>query len=809
MKCIKIIKGKISLALFFAFAFSGLSYGASKEIVVPDESVGLYGISDVRIMDGDFAKAAEANRQYLLAHSVDRLLASFRREAGLEPKAQQYGNWESMGLEGHSAGHYLSGISLMIASGNDPDGEFARRLNYMVDELEIIQKANGDGYLGGIVDGKAFWKRIAEGDVAHTNSKWAPWYNLHKMYAGLYDAYIHGGNEKAKKLLMNYADWCEKFASGLSEQQMQRMLGVEYGGMNEALANLYTITGEKKYLELAKRFNHRSVFEPLENQQDRLTGMHANTLIPKIVGMQRIAALDGDGKLHTGAEFFWKTVTENRSIAFGGNSVSEHFNDPKDFSGMVEHRQGPESCNTYNMLKLTRELFKSEPKAEYMDYYERALYNHILASINIERPGYVYFTSIRPGHYRNYSQPEVAFWCCVGTGMENPGKYGEMIYAKGKDGIYVNLFIPSVLTDNDRNLVLRQETAFPDQGKTNLTFELAQPKTFTLNIRHPNWVSTEGFAVKVNGQLIAVKSDPSSYLSVRRQWKNGDKVEVSLPMKTVIERLPDGSDWVSFKHGPVVLAAPCGDNDLDHLFADGSRMGQVASGPMVPMDKVQVILAEADNLTSSVVADPSAGPMHFRLKTKFEPAAPQGVELMPFFRLHEQRYQMYWQLSSEQEIAQRRERLAAAERARIAREEATIDSIAVGEQQPEVEHDLQGEGMETGTHNGRRWRHGAVIQYTLNPRGAKEAVLAVTYSGDDGGREFDILVDGKVIATQRLTSEKRNYFVEKRYKIPAEILEAAGNNRITVRFVAKRQLAGGVYDVRLLKPNAPELEPFQ
>ncbi len=781
--------------------------GLSLPPKVTQTSAQLFTLRDVRLLESPFSQAVQANRQYLLAHHADRLLAPFRREAGLSPKAQPYGNWESMGLEGHSAGHYLSAISLMIASGADPDGEFQRRLDYMIDELAQVQKANGNGYLGGISGSKEFWARIADGHVELIGKRWAPWYNLHKMFAGLRDAYLVGGSKKSRDLLVGFADWCEKITSGLTDQQMQQMLGVEYGGMNDVLADIYVITGNKKYLELAKRFNHRSVFEPLENRQDKLTGIHANTQIPKIVGMERIAALTHDEKLHTGAEFFWETVTQNRTVAFGGNSVSEHFNNPADFSGMIAHREGPESCNTYNMLKLTEELFKAEPRAAYADYYERALYNHILASIHPQKPGYVYFTSIRPDHYRVYSQPEVAFWCCVGTGMENPGRYGAFIYAQRMDQLYVNLFIPSKLSLNVGGVVLRQQTQFPDEPRTQLHFQLLKPTVFTLNIRHPYWVKAGDFAVKVNGRLIDVKSTPCSYAAIRREWADGDTVDVELPMHLHTERLPDGSDWVAFLYGPVVLAKPGSTEHMDGLFADGSRMGQVAHGPLIPLDKVPTLLAAEEDLLKHIVEDRAAGPLHFRIKDIIEPDDPAGLPLMPFFRLHERRYQMYWELTTPQQIKTRREKLAAEERQRQVREAATIDWIAVGEQQPEVEHDLQGEGMETGIHNGRRWRHGYWIQYTLDSRDAKEVILSVTYSGDDRGREFDILVNGTKIATQKLFGEKPHDFIEKHYPVPAEILRTAENGCLTVRFTASRGLAGGLYDVRLLRLNASGSHP--
>ncbi|HRT50873.1 MAG TPA: glycoside hydrolase family 127 protein [Anaerohalosphaeraceae bacterium] len=642
----KVCVSKVMVAFLIVVTAFPFFAAASEVMVKPDQPVELFSLRSVRLLDSPFSEAVKINRQYILAHDPDRLLAPLRREAALEPKARPYGNWESGGLDGHTTGHYLSALSLMVACGADTDGECRRRLDYMIDELAEIQDANGNGYLGGVPGSTDFWKRVAGGQVELIRSKWVPWYNLHKMYAGLRDACLHAGSEKARDLLVRYADWCEAVTSGLSDAQMQRMLDTEYGGMNEAMADVYAITGNTKYLELAKRFNHRAVLEPLENHQDRLTGLHANTQIPKIVGMERIAALVNDERLHAGAKFFWETVVRKRSVAFGGNSVSEHFNNPSDFSRMISHREGPETCNTHNMLRLTEQLFTAQPEAAYADYYERALYNHILASIHPTKPGYVYFTPIRPDHYRVYSRPEQCFWCCVGTGMENPGRYGRFIYAKARDGVYVNLFIPSELSVSDYGLVLRQQTAFPDEACTQLKLQLEKPATFTLHIRHPAWVNSDGFGIKVNGQSINVQSTPSSYAAVQRKWTDGDTVEVQLPMHIRPERLPDGSNWVAILYGPIVLAKPDGTDNMNGLFADDGRMAHVAHGPTVPLDKVPALLTTEDELPKHVVPDRAAGPLHFRIMDVITPAEPRGLPLMPFFRLHERRYQMYWQLTN-------------------------------------------------------------------------------------------------------------------------------------------------------------------
>jgi hypothetical protein len=580
---------------------------------------------------------------------------------------------------------------------------------------------------------------------------------------------------------------------------MQQMLNQEHGGMNEVLADIYSITGDRKFMVTAERFDHHAILDPLIRHQDALTGKHANTQIPKVIGLERIATLTGNKADDSGARFFWDTVTRNRSVAFGGDSVSEHFNDPHDFHGMLMNREGPETCNTYNMLRLTEGLFASAPNAAYADYYERALYNHILASINPTHPGYVYFTPIRPDHYRVYSVPGEGFWCCVGTGMENPGKYGQFIYARARDGIYVNLFIASELTDNALGLTLRQDTTFPDEERSGLTLKLAEPKTFTLHVRQPGWIAAGAFAVKINGVPVPVNTAPSSYVEIHREWRDGDKVELALPMHTTVEGLPDGSPWYAILHGPIVLAHPAGTWEMTGLRADDSRMAHVAGGPEVPLDQVPALLTDAKTIPSKVVADPAAGSLHFRLIDVVEPGAPDGLALVPFFRLQDSRYQMYWETTTRERIAARKERQAADERARAAREAATIDWVAPGEQQPEAEHAFHGEETDSGLYNGRHWRHGRDFQYTLDTRGVPAVELSVTYSGSDSGRQFDILANGTVIATQDLVGEKIGEFVEKRYPIPSSVLTSAPNGRLVIRFVAKKILAGGVFDVRLLR----------
>jgi hypothetical protein len=386
--------------------------------------------------------------------------------------------------------------------------------------------------------------------------------------------------------------------------------------------------------------------------------------------------------------------------------------------------------------------------------------------------------------------------------MENPGRYGEFIYAQAAKGLYVNLFIASEITVTNLDLMLRQETAFPDEPRTRLTLKLRKSAEFTLYLRHPGWVAAGEFAVKVNGTSLVVASTPSSYAELRREWRDGDRVEIELPLRTTVERLPDGTDWVAILRGPIVLASPAGTNNLEGLYANDSRMGHVAAGPLVSMDRIPVLLARASEVGQHVKPDAAAGPMHFRLADVVEPSVKDGLPLIPFFRLHEQRYQMYWQLTTKEELAVKRERLAAEERAKALREANTLDRVAPGEQQPEVEHDFVSQNSDSGLRNGRRWRRGEWFQYTLSTRGEKSVDLAVTYWAGEAGRAYDVSVNGELLPTETTDDSSPGQFVEKFYSIPAKVLSDAANGRLTVKFSAKPgSQPGGVYDVRLMKPD--------
>ena len=480
--------------------------------------VSYFPLQNVKLLDSPFLQAQQTDLHYILALNPDRLLAPFLREAGLTPKAPSYTNWENTGLDGHIGGHYISALSMMYAATGDT--AVYNRLNYMLDELHRAQQAVGTGFIGGTPGSLQLWKEIKTGNIRaggfDLNGKWVPLYNIHKTYAGLRDAYLYAGSELARQMLIDFTDWMIDITSGLSDEQMQDMLRSEHGGLNETFADVAEITGDKKYLELARRFSHKIILDPLIKDEDRLTGMHANTQIPKVIGYKRVAELSQNDKdwnhaaeWDHAARFFWNTVVNHRSVCIGGNSVREHFHPTDNFTSMLNDVQGPETCNTYNMLRLTKMLYQNsqnpynanEPDPNYVNYYERALYNHILASQEPDKGGFVYFTPMRPGHYRVYSQPETSMWCCVGSGLENHTKYGEFIYAHQKDTLYVNLFIPSQLTWKEQGLTLTQETRFPDDGKVTLRIDEAPKKQQTLAIRMPEWANqSKSYYVKINGK---------------------------------------------------------------------------------------------------------------------------------------------------------------------------------------------------------------------------------------------------------------------------------------------------------------------
>ncbi len=768
---------------------------------VPSNAVELFPLSDVRLGPSPFLEAQNTNLHYLLALEPDKLLAPFLREAGLSIKQESYGNWESSGLDGHVGGHYLSALALMYASTGD--AEVLRRLNYFVAELKRCQQNGGDGYIGGIPGGKDAFNQIAQGkmqaDNFSVNGKWVPWYNLHKTFAGLHDAYKYTGSQDAKQMLIALSDWTLKLTNNLSDEQMQTMLRSEHGGMNEVLADVYALTGDKKYLTLAERFSHQAILNPLKQDQDKLTGLHANTQIPKVIGFKRIGDLTGKKDWQEAAQFFWQTVRDHRTVVIGGNSVKEHFHDDKDFSSMISEVEGPETCNTYNMLKLTEMLYLSDNKVSYADYYERALYNHILSSQRPEAGGFVYFTPMRPNHYRVYSQVDKAMWCCVGSGIESHAKYGEFIYAHEGDSLYVNLFIPSTLNWPEKNIQLIQSTLFPDEESTRITVN--STKKFALNIRYPHWVAQGGLKISINKKPVNFSAQPGEYVSLKRFWRKGDRVDVTLPMKTHLEQMPDQSNYYALLHGPIVLAAktnPFPGEQLNYL-ADDSRMGHIAKGPVCPLEASPLLVSDSIDFMSKI--KPVAGkPLTFTAPDVVKGKDAGTIEFIPFFRLHDSRYSLYFPYTTPEGLVAMQAATARKEAERIALDAITIDQVAPGEQQPESDHFFNAEGADTGLNKGVRWRHASNwMSYELSDIKREAKILRLNFSTADSGREFDLFINDKLIETIKLTAKASQEVYARDFAIPQKLVRDS-KGKLVVKFVAhKNSIAGGIYDLRLLK----------
>lgn len=761
-----------------------------------------FALQDVELLDGPFRHARDLNVDVLLSYDTDRLLAPYMKAAGLEPKGESFPNWD--GLDGHVGGHYLSALAIhYAATGNRALKE---RMDYMLSQLAMCAAARGDGYVGGVPGGDALWGELRKGNAGKVWDWWVPWYNVHKMYAGLRDCWVYTGSQVGRNLFLGMCDWGFGVIGGLDDEQMESMLNNEFGGMNEVYADAYAMTGDEKYLDAARRFTHHQLFDGMRDGVDNLDNRHANTQVPKVVGYQRVAELSGDTDYRKAATFFWETVVNNRSLSIGGNSRREHFASASDAKSYVDDREGPESCNTNNMLKLTEGLFRMNPEARYADFYERALYNHILSTQHPDHGGYVYFTSARPGHYRVYSKPNSAMWCCVGTGMENHGKYGQFIYTHaGDDSLYVNLFIPSVLNWREKGVTLTQTTSFPSDGNTRLTLATDGPRHMSLMLRHPGWC--DAVTVRVNGVKVKIQSVPSSYIAIEREWNDGDVVEMEMPMKVRLEELNHLPEYVSILRGPIVMAARF-DNGapLTGLVADDSRWGHIAHGPLVSVFDTPLLIGNRKDIVRKLNA---MKPVEGREMTYSAAGLFDGkfsdLILEPFYGIHDSRYMMYWLSMTSKDYKLYQANARRDEEMRLALDRRTVDAVNTGEQQPEADHFMESRSSTSGNFNGEPWRdasNGGYFSYRMKTDGASELALRVRYWGNESGqRRFNILVDDAVLTTEDTAGKwNRNEFVEQEYDIPAHMVD--GKEYVTVKFAGEKgHTAGGVFHVRLIKPE--------
>jgi uncharacterized protein len=742
-----------------------------------------FNLKDVTITGGAFKKAMDLDGAYLLEISPDRLLHRFYEHAGLPVKGDIYGGWETETISGHTLGHYLSACAMMYASTGD--ARYKQKCSYIVDQLFKCQQARKTGYVGAVPNEDTVFAQVARGEIRSKgfdlNGAWVPWYTLHKVLAGLVDTYLYCDNKQALVIVNKVGGWIDEELKGLSDAQLQKMLDCEHGGMNEILVNMYAITGNKNYLQLSYKFHHKAVLDSLAKQKDVMQGRHSNTNIPKIIGAQRRYELTGSAKDSTIADYFWHTIVYHHSYVNGGNSNYEYLGDEDKLNDRLSDNT-TETCNTYNMLKLTRHLFACNPKAEYADFYERALYNHILASQEPDSGMMCYFVPLRMGGKKTYSDKFNSFWCCVGSGMENHSKYGEAIYYhSAKGGLFVNLFIPSQLKWKDKNIVITQNTSFPESNITSLTIQTTKPAAFELFIRNP-WWSSNNVSITVNNKKIQVSKNENGYFVVNRTWKNNDKVTVTFDMHLYTESMPDNKNRVALLYGPVLLAG-----DLGSIMPD-------------PVYGTPVLLTSNHNVNEWVKPLPGK-PLSFKMQGVGKPF---DTELSPFYAMHLHYFSVYWDYFTNEEWVSRETSYKQEKAKEKIIDERTIDVMRLGEMQPERDHHLQssinsypGDAL---TRTGREARAGGFFSFEIKVNPAVRNVLLCTYFGDDKNRAFDILIDDVKLASVVWNGGETGKFYDKEYTLPEEMIK--GKASVTVRIDANAgKTAGRIFGCRILSTD--------
>ena len=741
--------------------------------------VSAFALNQVSLLEGPFLHARQLDEKTVLAYEPDRLLARFRTQAGLQPKAEPYGGWEGESLAGHSLGHYLSACNLLYqGTGNT---EFRDRSDYIVSELAACQQADGEGYIGAFDNGKRIFEdEVALGDIRSQgfdlNGIWAPFYTHHKVLAGLRDAYRLGGNAQALEVARRFADWIEKVLSGLDPGQMQQVLNCEHGGMNEVLADLYTETGDGRYLALAGRFYHEAVLGPLAAGYDSLAGLHGNTQFPKLIGLTKRFLITGDSTDYRAASFFWDRVVHHHSYVTGGNTNHEYFGKPDQLS-MRLSPETTETCNVYNMLKLTDLLFRIDPTPEAMDYYERGLLNHILASQNPEDGRVTYFLSLAMGGFKAFQDP-FSFTCCVGSGMENHAQYNAPVFYHQDNALWVTQFIASQLDWEAKGIRVTQQTQFPVEQGTTLAFALETPTRFTLKVRRPAWAE-KGVRLLLNGKEFAAQTDNRGFLSLTRTWEDGDRLEVQMPFALRAEAMPDNPNRLAVLYGPLVLAGDLG------VPEDGN-----AERP----DAVPTLIRE--NTAPETWLEPAGAPNTFKFR---EGVARNVVTLRPLYGLNDRRYTVYWDLYSPAQWEAHREEIQRERDAYTKLVRETYDFFQPGQMQPERDHAYQGEAtyiVEMKGRTARQAERGGWFSFEMAiPESGPVDLVFEYWGGYTGSKTFDIVVEGQTIATQNISGIKDGAFLTRRYAVPEAL--SRGKKRLQVRISPHAGHRGGpVFGVR-------------
>lgn len=773
-----LLKSSASLGLWPGVGLARAQGGAlpAKATAIP--------LADVRLLPSHYADAVAANLAYLLRLSPDRFLHNYHVFAGLPAKGAIYGGWESDTIAGEALGHYLSALALMLAQTGNP--ELKPRIDYIVAELARVQQAQGDGYIAGfmrkrpdgkVVDGKEIFPEIMRGDIRSAgfdlNGCWVPLYNWHKVFAGLFDAQALAGNEQALAVALGLAGYVERVFAALDDEQVQKVLGCEHGGINESFAELYARTGDQRWLRLARRLYHAKALDPLAQGRDELATLHSNTQIPKLIGLARLHELAGKPQDAEAPKFFWQRVTRHHSYVIGGNGDREYFSAPDTIAAHITE-QTCEACCSYNMLKLTRHLYSWSPDAAYFDYYERTHLNHILAHQNPKTGMFTYMTPLMSGTARAYSSEENDFWCCVLSGMESHAKHGDSIYWQGGDTLMVNLYIPSTVAWRAKGAAFELTTRYPYEGGVGLTLKrLDKEQDFALALRIPAWATSH--RILVNGKPFKAARE-KGYALLRRSWKAGDTVSLSLPLALRLEAAAGNPKVVALLRGPLVLAADLGPAATPYAALPPALVGANILASFAPVDSKQAV---------------------YRTRGS---GRPSELRFEPFYRQYERRSAVYFNAYTDAEwaasgAAYRKEQARLKELAA-----RSVDVMHLGEMQPERDHDLQSDisyPVSYRGRNGRDARTGGYFSFRMKTAPGP-LVLQASYWGEERNRDFHISIDGVRFARVVLKGEHPGEFIDRDYAVPEELTR--GKDSVIVRFDPEPgRTAGPVFGCRLVR----------
>ena len=688
-------------------------------------------LDTVRVTGGPLKQAQDLTAAYLLALEPDRMMAYYRTRAGLPAKAEGYGGWDGDGrnLTGHIAGHYLSAVSLMYAATGDV--RFQERARYIVDEMAEVQAQYPDGYLSGLADGRERFAEVSRGDIRSggfdLNGLWAPWYVLHKTYAGLRDAYRYAGCFNALAIEIRFAEWAEEILSGLDGEQTQKMLNTEFGGMNEVLADLAVDTGDARWLTLSERFEHHAVVDPLARGENVLPGLHGNTQIPKLIGSLSRYLAAGDQKDYDAADFFWETVVDHHTFATGGHGKDEYFGPADSLAERIDGRTA-ESCNIYNMLKMTRTLFSLRPDVKYADFHERALFNHVLGSIDLTDGRVCYMTPVGRAVQHEYQDPFHDFTCCVGTGMESHALHGDGIYYASDSHLWINLFVPSTATWDQMRAVIRMETDFPAGDQMIITISLPSPKHFTLSLRRPSWAS-DAFSARVEDPSAEPGKENAGYMEWTREWRDGDCIAVAFQKPLRLEKSPDNPHRAALMWGPLVLAGDLGPEEQETY-------------PPIPV-------FTTDGVPPASWLQPKEDAPGVFTATS---ANGDAVTLMPFYRVGRRTYSAYWDIYTAKEWELKAGEIRLEERRQRELDAVTLAYVQPGEMQPERDFHQEGEESYPVRVQGRAGRRaGKWFSFAISLETAAAFHIVVTFNSEERMRSScELSIDGRVIGSHTI-----------------------------------------------------------